>query len=325
MHEIGKQPDGNQPAGTFANKILSRLLIDLSWNSSRLEGNTYSLLETERLVDYGQTAEGKELFETRMILNHKAAIEFLVEMGEDLGFNRYIILNLHALLARNLLGNPSAAGKLRSIPVGIGKTVYQPVTIPQLIEDYFQKIIETARAIQDPFEQSFFAMVHFPYLQPFIDVNKRVSRLASNIPLIKENYCPISYVDVPKKAYIDGILGVYELNKIDLLKDVYIWAYERSTLRYSEARAYLTEPDIFKERYDVQIVDAVNKVVLNKQTKKASIKTIERIAKANVPTEDVSKFIEVVETELLSLHEGNIANYKIKPEEFNKWQKIWDK
>lgn len=111
-----------------------------------------------------------------MFLNHKAAIEFLVELGRDLTFNRHIILNLHALLANNLLSDPSAAGRLRTIPVGIGRTTYQPVTIPQLIEEYFRKILEVCSAIKDPFAQSFFALVHFHYLQPFIDVNKRVSR-----------------------------------------------------------------------------------------------------------------------------------------------------
>lgn len=153
---------------------------------------------------------------------------------------------------------------MRTIPVGIGKTVYQPLVIPQLIEEYFRKILETANAIHDPFEQSFFSMVHLSYLQAFVDVNKRVSRLASNIPLIKNNLYPISFVDLPKQAYVDGILGVYELNNVDLLAEVYVWAYEHSTRRYSEARAYLTEPDLFLERYDEAITQLVSKVVFFK-------------------------------------------------------------
>lgn len=103
LKEIGKQSDVEQAAGSFVFKILDRLLIDLSWNSSRLEGNTYSLLETERLIHEGKVAEGKDLFETRMILNHKAAIEFLVNLGEELEFNQYVILNLHTLLAKKFI------------------------------------------------------------------------------------------------------------------------------------------------------------------------------------------------------------------------------
>lgn len=111
--EIGRPSDGERPAGTYARAIYSRLLIDLSWNSSRLEGNTYSLLETERLLDLGEAVEGKGAREAQMILNHKAAIELLVDQADEIGFNRYTILNLHALLAENLLADPQAGGRLR--------------------------------------------------------------------------------------------------------------------------------------------------------------------------------------------------------------------
>lgn len=125
LFEIGKT-DGEQPAGTFTRKIFGRLLIDLSWNSSRLEGNTYSLLETERLFELSRTAEGKDLREAGMILNHKDAIEFLIDT--DISINRLIILNLHALLSNDLMVDLEACGRLRSIAVGIGKSVYQPIS-----------------------------------------------------------------------------------------------------------------------------------------------------------------------------------------------------
>jgi Fic family protein len=106
--------------------VLDRLLVDLSWASSRLEGNTYSLLDTKRLIEHGQAAEGKDAAETQMILNHKAAIEFLVESAEELEFNRQTILNLHALLSDNLLPDPSASGRLRRIGVGINHYSLSP-------------------------------------------------------------------------------------------------------------------------------------------------------------------------------------------------------
>jgi Fic family protein len=203
-------------------------LIDLSWNSSRLEGNTYSLLDTKRLIELGQEAEGRAHLEAQMILNHKDAIEFLVSTADEIGFNRYTILNLHALLANNLLADPAAAGRLRYIGVGIERSTFHPLKVTQLIEESFDQILATAAAITDPFEQAFFVMVQLPYLQPFDDVNKRVSRLAANIPLIKGNLSPLSFADVPRQTYTEAVLGVYELTKIDLLKDVFIWAYERS-------------------------------------------------------------------------------------------------
>ncbi|MEI6561576.1 MAG: Fic family protein [Verrucomicrobiota bacterium] len=320
---IGRSTEAERPAGTYVRHILGRLLIDLSWNSSRLEGNTYSLLETERLLEMGEAAEGKDAREGQMILNHKAAIELLVDQAAEVGFNRYTILNLHALLSDNLLADPRACGRLRAMPVGIGGTVYQPLEVPQLIEECFQQILDTATAIADPFEQAFFVTVHLPYLQPFEDVNKRVSRLAANIPLIRKNLCPLSFVDVPEKTYIDGILGVYELNRVELLRDVFIWAYERSCARYSAVRQSLGEPDPFRLRYRQLIADAVSEIVLGQMDKKAAIASIRRQAAQKVLLEDQARFAELVETELMSLHEGNIARYRLRPSQYQAWRATW--
>ena len=119
--EAGHTPFDARPAGTYARAILDRLLIDLSWASSRLEGNTYNRLDTQWLIEFGQAAVGKPAHETQMILNHKAAIEMLIE--GDTGFNRFTIMNLHALLSDNLLADPAAGGRLRRCEVGISGTV----------------------------------------------------------------------------------------------------------------------------------------------------------------------------------------------------------
>ncbi len=321
--ESGRSPDGAElAAGTYARQIFSRLMIDLSWNSSRLEGNTYSLLETERLLELGESAEGKDAKEAQMILNHKAAIELLVDQASETGFNRYTILNLHALLSDNLL-DPQACGRLRRVPVGVARTVYHPLEVPQLIEECFQQFLDTATAIQDPFEQAFFAMVHLPYLQPFEDVNKRVSRLAANLPLIRRNLCPLSFVDVPERAYVDGILGVYELNRIELLRDVFVWAYGRSSARYAAVRQSLGEPDPFRLQHRVPVAEAVAAVVRGGMDKKAATAFIRRRAAENISPESRARFVEVVETELMSLHDGNIARYRLRPSEYQAWRKTW--
>ena len=323
LMEKGRSPDEERPAGTYIRQVYNRLLIDLSWNSSRLEGNTYSLLETQRLLELGESAEGKDARETQMILNHKAAIELLVEQADEIGFNRYTILNLHALLSDNLMGDPEASGRLRGIMVEIGGTVYHPLDVPQMIEECFQQILDTATAIQDPFEQAFFSMVHLPYLQPFEDVNKRVSRLSANIPLISRNLCPISFTDVPERAYIDGILGVYELNQIALLRDVFVWAYERSCTRYSAVRRTLVDPDPFRLHYREAIADVVAEIVRERMDKKQATAVIKQLAGKRVPNHDQKQFLEVVETEVMSLHEGNIARYRLRPSEYLAWQEVW--
>ena len=321
--DMGHTPDGERPAGTYARQIFNRLLIDLSWNSSRLEGNTYSLLETERLLELGEAAEGKEAQEAQMILNHKAAIELLVDQAEEVGFNRYTLLNLHALLSDNLLADPQACGRLRVRSVRFCGTVYYPLEVPQLIEECFQQILDTAEAITDPFEQAFFAMVHLPYLQPFEDVNKRVSRLAANLPLIQQNLCPLSFVDVPERAYIDAILGVYELNRIELLRDVFIWAYERSCARYGAVRRSLGEPDPFRLRYRAPVAATITLIVRDGMDKKTAPAFIRQRAAAGIPQEDQARFVEVVETELMSLHEGNIARYRLRPSQYQSWRATW--
>jgi hypothetical protein len=323
LYEMGCSPKNEQPAGTYARQIFDRLLIDLSWNSSRLEGNTYSLLETELLLELGEMAEGKNALETQMILNHKAAIELLVEQATEIGFNMYTILNLHALLSNNLLADPQACGRLRAIPVGISGTVYHPLEVPQLIDECFRQVLTTATEIIDPFEQVFFVMVHLPYLQPFEDINKRVSRLAANIPLIRRNLCPLSFVDTPERAYIDGTLAVYELNRVELLRDVFIWAYQRSCARYSAIRQSLGDPDPFRLKYRVQISELVAEVVRNCMKKRKAADWIARKAESIISSDDHNRFIEIVETELGSLHEGNIARYRLRPAEFTTWKQNW--
>ena len=318
LRALGHTPDEHRPAGTFARDILNRLLIDLSWASSRLEGNTYSLLDTRELIEQGKVAPGKDAKETQMILNHKAAIELLVESAEEIGVNRFTITNLHALLADNLLEDPRTAGRLRTTSVAIGGTTYLPTAIPELIEELFASLLDKAATIRDPFEQSFFLMVQLPYLQPFIDVNKRTSRLAANIPLIKSNLVPLSFIDVPDKLYIDGLIGVYELNRVELLRDVYLWAYERSVRKYKTVRDSLPEPDAFRLKYRSEIADVVRHAVREKI--RPTEETLARLANSMVSPEDLDRFTSIVIAELTDLHEGNIARFRLRPSEFKQWK-----
>lgn len=320
---IGKPRIAQQPAGTYVKLILNRLLIDLSWNSSRLEGNTYSLLDTRRLIEFGQEAEGHARLEAQMILNHKDAIEFLSGNPHEIGFNRYTILNLHAMLANNLLPDDTAAGRLRHIGVEIEKSAFHPLEVPQLIEECFDQILATAAAIRDPFEQAFFVMVHLPYLQPFDDVNKRVSRLAANIPLIKHNLAPLSFIDVPRSTYTEAVLGVYEMNRTEILRDMFVWAYERSAHRYAAVQQSLGEPDPFRLKNRAALRDTVSEIVRGGMDRKSALEHIGRRAREVVESGDIERFREMVENDLLSLHEGNYARYQVKPSEFDYWRGIW--
>ena len=319
LHTLGTPPDGARPAGTFARNIMNRLLIDLSWASSRLEGNTYSRLDTKRLIELGQAAEGKDALETQMILNHKAAIALLVNEVDLVDFTPYTIFSLHALLSDGLLADRSAGGRIRHRPVEIGGSVYMPIAMPQRLDELFRIILSMAQEIRDPFEQPFFVMVHLPYLQPFEDVNKRVSRLAANIPLIRRhNLCPLSFIDVPERAYIDAMLGVYEQNRIELLRDVFVWAYERSCQHYLAVRRELMPPDTFRLRYRQTLGETVKAIILQQQA--PTRKAVTAAISSAVPEEDQDKFIKLVLEEFENLHEGNAIRFGVRPLEFATWR-----
>ena len=306
-----------QPAGTYARQILDRLLVDLSWASSRLEGNTYTQLDTQNLVEFGQAAAGKDAIETQMVLNHKAAIEMLIDNADDIGFNRFTILNLHAVLSDNLIADPLASGRLRRREVRISGTSYIPLAVPQQLQDGFDAVLTKAAQIQDPFEQAFFAMVHLPYLQAFEDVNKRVSRLAANIPLLQHNLCPLSFVDVPTQAYTEGLLGVYELQRTELLRDVFIWAYERSCQRYLAIRQTLGEPDAFRMQYRDAIQHTVQGIV--RDNLRGTPDDIAQVASSLVSGSAMQSLVEAVTVDLAHLYEGNVARYRLKLSELSQW------
>lgn len=323
LHKMGRTAQAHEAAGTHSRAILSRLLIDLSWASSHLEGNTYSRLDTVALIEQGRAARGKAAIETQMILNHKTAIELLVEsasIGESAGstgLNRYLLMNLHSALAENLLPNPSDEGRVRQHAVDIGQSVYRPLSTPPQIDETLNALLLKLNAIADPFEQSFFAMVHLPYLQPFADINKRTSRLAANLPLFRANLCPLTFLDVPEPAYSRATLGVYELTRVELLRDLYVWAYERSTQEYLAIKQELAEPDPTRLAYRELIKQTIREVV---QHPKADTLAAIAQALAQVPQADRDEVQALVVQELRRLHEGVLARYGLRPSELAAWK-----
>jgi len=320
LHNMGKTTLADEPAGTYSRAILNRLLIDLSWASSHLEGNTYSRLDTVELIEQGRAARGKAAIETQMILNHKSAIELLVDSvagAGGAGLSRYLLMNLHSALAENLLPNPSDEGRIRQHAVDIGQSVYRPLSTPQQIDETLGVVLDKLNAIADPFEQSFFAMVHLPYLQPFADINKRTSRLAANLPLFRANLCPLTFLDVPEQAYSRATLGVYELTRVELLRDLYVWAYERSTQEYLAIRQELAEPDPNRLAYRELIKRTIREVVQNPQAD-----TLDAIAQAmeQVPQPNRENVRALVVQELRRLHEGVLARYGLRPSELTAWK-----
>jgi len=320
LHQMGRTAAVGEPAGTYSRAMLNRLLIDLSWASSHLEGNTYSKLDTLHLIEQGRAARGKAVLETQMILNHKAAIELLVENIDSAGFNRFTVMNLHSALSENLLPNPADEGRIRQHAVDIGGSVYRPLSAPQMIEEALDALLSKAQQIVDPFEQSFFTMVHLPYLKPFADVNKRTSRLAANLPLFRANVCPLTFLDVPPQAYSRAMLGVYEMTRVELLRDLYLWAYERSTQEYLAIKQDLAEPDPLRLAWRDVIKQTIREVV--RHPERDSLAFIEAAVQADVPAAQRADVQALVVEELRRLHEGVLARYGLRPTEFEAWKAL---
>ena len=313
LHEAGRPLSPPLPAGTHARRTLERLLVDLSWASSRMEGNTYDILETERLIHFGEEASGKDRKEAVMILNHKEAIQYVVDHLSDTTISRMDLFSIHALLADGLLIDPAMAGRLRQMPVGISESSYRPLDDAFAIEEEFGILIEKAEAIADPFEQSFFILVHIPYLQAFADVNKRTSRVAANIPLLKADLAPLSFLTMDDATYVDGLIGIYELNNVSLLRETYINAYLTSARNYGMLRAELESPHKAALVYRDFVRAAVRRNVIEWHGFDLA-KTQAMAGDAGIPQADHEHVADYIENEIRGLHEGNAIRYRLTVE-----------
>lgn len=210
-------------------KEIERLAIDLSWKSSQIEGNTYSLLETERLLKEKQTAAGKTKDEAVMLLNHKDAIDFIVENPDylkELSIRR--IEDIHSLLTKELGINRN----LRSRRVGITGTNYRPLDNEFQIREAFNDMCDLINYKENIFEKALIALVLISYIQGFIDGNKRTARITSNAILIANQYCPISFRTVDSIDYKKAMLVFYERNNITAFKRIFIDQFEFAVKTY---------------------------------------------------------------------------------------------
>lgn len=322
LREQGARFNKEMPAGTYAKKIFNRLLIDLSYNSSRLEGNTYSLLNTERLVIEGTPSDQNLDLESVMIINHKEAIQFLVEGINRIELTIDNIRSLHYLLSDGLI-TPGQAGHVREESVRISSTTYSPLEGKERLEGLLFKIIEKAKNIDDAYEQSFFLLVHLSYLQAFADVNKRTARLAANIPLVRYNLVPLSFNDISKDDYISAIIAIYELNNTLPLSELYSWSYLRGCKQYdviSEAM-YI---DTIRVLYRQQRRALISEVVLKKMNKKTASDAVSLFSKKYIPEEHRSKFLEDVSIDLNTLDPSKIAGMGITLADLETWKGTYE-
>ncbi|PIQ15187.1 MAG: cell filamentation protein Fic [Flavobacteriales bacterium CG18_big_fil_WC_8_21_14_2_50_32_9] len=210
-------------------KEFERLAIDLSWKSSQIEGNTYSLLETERLLKEKETAAGKTKDEATMLLNHKDALDFIIENPNYLHpLSVSKIEDIHSLLTKEL----SIERNLRKRRVGISGTNYKPLDNEFQIAEALSNSCDVINSKTNIFEKALLALVLISYIQPFMDGNKRTARIVSNAILINAKYCPLSFRTVDSVEYKKAMLLFYEQNNISSFKEIFINQFEFAVNTY---------------------------------------------------------------------------------------------
>ena len=312
----GRRAPVGDPAGTYARRIYNRLLIDLSHHSSRLEGNTYSLLDTERLLLDGQPADGKLDMETVMILNHKEAIRHLVEQSVPRGVNYDEILTLHYLLSDALVASEHS-GVVRDHGVRISGSAYIPLEDRVRLERQLRTVAEKAAAIADPYEQSLFLLVHVTYLQAFADVNKRTARLCANLPLLRHNLVPLAFNAVDKDDYATAVISIYERKAARPMAELCAASYLRTCAQY-DATVEASGFDAVRVRYRQQRRQAVAGIVADVALGDALAERI-RAAAAEVAAEDRQAFVEDLREDLAALSPARIAGLGISQQQLRVW------
>ncbi|WP_416758553.1 Fic family protein [Roseateles sp. So40a] len=214
--------------------MMTEFLTEFCWASSKLEGCTFSLAETDALFRLDEallTEAAQQDKPTRIVVNHKRAIEFMASHGYTRRTSYGFIRQLHAYLVDGLLP-PDRCGRVRELGVTVTGTAYVPHGIHALLEEMLQQIATKAAAIRNPVESAFFLWIHIAYLQAFADGNKRTGRVAANLPLLSGHCAPLSFAGVEKHDYVVAMLGVYERNDVAVAVDLFEWLYRRSMQKY---------------------------------------------------------------------------------------------
>ena len=208
---------------------LERLAIDLSWKSSQIEGNTYSLLETEQLLKESKTAAGKTKDEAMMLLNHKSAIDFMVEHPDFINpIKISAIEDIHSLLTKDL----NVERNIRNGIIGISGTNYKPLDNEFQIREALDDMINLVNYKHNVFEKALIVLLLISYIQPFADGNKRTARIISNGILMNFNCCPLSFRTVDPLDYKKAMLIFYEQNNLSAFKKIFIDQYEFAVRTY---------------------------------------------------------------------------------------------
>ena len=292
---MARCPPGTMPMANFSDHELSMFMNDLSYSSSRLEGNQYDLAGTIALLEHDIANASLPLRDKIQIINHRQACRFLIDGVRDsvrdgtesFQLSSTNVRSVHLLLASDLLGDQQLCGTLRTKQVGIRSSSYVPLAIPAQIKHEFEKMIAKANRIKNPFEQAFFLLVHMPYIQPFADCNKRTARVVCNLPLLRGGITPLSWLDTDQRDYTEACLAIYEHNDPALMAEVFVHSFMRAAERFSDMQRQ-REPDPISAMYRPEIRDTIRARILHD----------EEYISPNISLDNAADFLAYVDTEL---------------------------
>lgn len=299
---------------TYTREIAERFLIEMSWASSALEGNTYSLPETEALIKYAEVAGGKSELEVQMILNHKQAIGWVIDNVSDIEITPETTMRLHAMLMRSLV-RQNNLGAIRREPVSILNSAYVPSADNAELSMSVAELCWKVSKARDPYEASFALLAGIAYLQPFIDGNKRTARLLSNIPLLKAGLPPISFIGIGRAEYGIGMTTWYELGDTSYLSRTISEGYALTAPSYVVASATKRVPRSveirMRTRLDRAVSDFLTAAADDAQLSPVGFATD---AFSDLDESDLAIIVESFEDVIDTVNEVNCIAYGVDPE-----------
>ena len=247
---------------------IRRFMTDIAFNSSRLEGIRSNYPDTIAFLEDGIQSDTMSPHDAVILRNHYNTIKMIVDgtssppQPNDVGFSEYDIRVIHSQISDGLLKDRKMQGRIRSAPVQITYSRYAPLNNYDVICETFAEMLKKARAIENPFEQSVFISIHLPYLQPFIDCNKRTARVAASIPLLRAGAIPFSWSDTQAETYNEAMVAVYEFNETRPFAEIFTEAYARSCERF-EIMMNAREPSRVEVIYAREISSAVRAYIMD--------------------------------------------------------------
>lgn len=318
-----KHQKGKEPAGTLIRRILEPLLVGMSWSSSRLEGNRYSVADTRALFKHIEKHGTNDTLSesAQMLINHKQAIELMVDAAPYYGLSYSLATQIHKNLMHNLMADENAPGSIRRTMVFIEGTNYTPEQSPHALEQHLRAILDKASKINNPVESAFFLWTNIAYLQPFEDGNKRTSRMLANIPLLMQNNSPLSFIGTKVEDYASAMLGVYEKNDLTLARELFEYTYAKSC-EHHQALAILTPRYIpVAQRYSEQIRTTVRDILVHNADISYSIDSqLDALSKKDQPNEvEKEDLMMTIQQVLNNLNPLDATYYGVSRERVQDW------